>query len=93
MIAKVIVDISSSNVDKVFDYICPFDVKQGDEVLVPFGTRNISGIVIDITETSDVDKENLKEIKQKLDNGIPKQCIILAKFISRKYYTYSCSWI
>ena len=41
MIAEVIVDVLSSNVDKVFDYNIPssLDVVVGDRVDVPFGPR------------------------------------------------------
>ena len=43
MIAKVIVDISNSEVDKIFDYLIPsnFELTVGDRVLVPFGSRSV----------------------------------------------------
>ena len=55
MIAKVIVDISNSEVDKIFDYLIPsnFELAVGDRVLVPFGSRSIEGFCIKITEYSD----------------------------------------
>ena len=48
MIAKVIVDISNSEVDKIFDYIIPsdFELEVGTRVLVPFGNRSIEGFCI-----------------------------------------------
>ena len=50
MFAKVIVDIASSLVDKVFDY--SFDnnsnYQVGMRVLVPFGGRFIEGYIVDI---------------------------------------------
>ncbi len=86
MIAKVIVDIASSKVDKVFDYLCPFFVSVGDEVLVPFGSRKMKGLVTDIVEQSEVDENKLKPILKKLENGVDKKTIELAKFISTNYY-------
>ena len=39
MVASVIVDISTAEIDKIFEYIAPesLGVKKGDRVLVPFG--------------------------------------------------------
>ena len=41
MIARAIVDISTSDVDKVFDYLIPesLDLHVGDRVKVPFGRQ------------------------------------------------------
>ena len=52
MIAEVIVDVSNSNVDKVFDYLVPENsgVELGDRVLLPFGNRTIEGYVIGFKE-------------------------------------------
>jgi len=68
MIAKVIVDISASQVDKVFDYIADDEIKKGQRVLVPFGKRNIEGFVIDIATTSAVDPNLLKPITSVIDS-------------------------
>lgn len=68
MIAHVVVDIPSKNVDKTFDYKIPQDieeiVKVGVRVEVPFGSRKIQGFVIDISEhlSSDIDASKLKSI-------------------------------
>ena len=86
MYAKVIVDISASAVDKVFDYLCPFDVQIGNEVLVPFGGRKISGIIIELNSSTDVSEDKLKPIIKILDGGITKTAVETAKFISSKYY-------
>ena len=70
MYAKVIVDISSSAVDKVFDYdLGEYDeVQVGTRVLVPFGARPIEGIVIDRTDQTDVPKEKIKKIIKPLED-------------------------
>ena len=84
MYAKVIVDISASAVDKVFDYLCPFDVQIGNEVLVPFGGRKISGIIIELNSSTDVSEDKLKPIIKILDGGITATAVETAKFISSK---------
>ncbi len=72
MIAEVIVDVLSSEVDKVFDYIVPSslsaDIGVGYRVLVPFGNRQIEGYIISLKESSDYDLSKLKPIIRKLDN-------------------------
>lgn len=54
MFAKVIVDISNSNVDKLFTYSVPDEthLTPGQRVLVPFGRGNkpIEGFVIELTD-------------------------------------------
>lgn len=67
-VAKVIVDISTSAVDKIFDYLIPHDMplQIGDRVNVPFGSKIIEGYVIDIA-TQDESKYKLKYISARLD--------------------------
>lgn len=60
MIAKVIVDINSKRVDKLFDYYIPehlkSDIVPGQRVVVPFGPRKIQGYVITVTDNAEYDK-------------------------------------
>lgn len=67
-IAKVIVDISTSAVDKIFDYLIPpeMPLQIGDRVNVPFGSKTIEGYVIDIV-TQNESKYKLKYISERLD--------------------------
>lgn len=64
MIAKVIVDVLNSEVDRVFDYIIPETllVNIGDMVTVSFGNRKIDGYVLSFAEQSDFEADKLKEI-------------------------------
>ncbi len=62
MIARVIVDISASDVDRVFDYRAIEGAVRGSRVSVPFGARSIEGYVIDLAETTDVPSDKLKSI-------------------------------
>ena len=70
MIFEVIVDISNSEVDRVFDYIGDESVKVGSRVSVPFGKRNIEGFVINKKKQSNVDETKLKKISKVLDDFV-----------------------
>ena len=52
MVVSVLVEVSSSNVDKCFDYLVPQelenDIRVGVKVNVPFGRREIIGFVLEI---------------------------------------------
>ena len=67
MVYEVIVDISNSETDKVFDYLSPFPVEKGERVLVPFGRRQVEGFVIGVKEKSDC-RYDLKDIMVRLDD-------------------------
>lgn len=89
MIAKVIVDISNSETNRLFDYSIPsnFDLSVGDRVLVPFGNRSVEGFCIKISEFSEGDF-SLKDIIKKLDDKplIKPEMLSLADFMTRKFY-------
>ena len=85
MFYEVIVDISNSEIDKVFDYHAPFSVEVGHRVLVPFGRRQVEGFVIGKKETSAC-RHDIKDIILKLDEYpvILPEMIELAKFMATK---------
>ena len=89
MIAEVIVDISTSEIDKVFDYLIPEDlsINLGDRVEVNFAGRNIEGIVINLKETSSFDFNKLKPINKRLDDftAILPEMIDLMWYMQKKY--------
>ena len=70
MYAEVIVDVLSSEVDKVFDYEIPADmsVKLGSRVMVPFGNRKIEGYVLNIKQTSTLQIDKIKQILKVFEN-------------------------
>ncbi len=88
MIAKVIVDISNSQTDKIFDYEIPsnLDVRKGARVIVPFGPRRIEGFCIDIADESDV--PSLKYIEAVLDDFvcISEEMLALMRYMKDKFY-------
>ncbi len=85
MFLEVIVDISNSEIDKVFDYHAPFSVEIGHRVLVPFGRRQVEGFVVRKKETSTC-KYDIKDIIMKLDEYpvILPEMLELAKFMAGK---------
>lgn len=87
MIYEVIVDISNSQVDKVFDYSGEF-VPVGSRVAVPFGNRLVEGFVVNQKEKSLVDPKKLKSIERVLDDfvAISPQILQLCKFVCKKYH-------
>lgn len=94
MIAKVIVDIASSLVDKVFDYSFEpeMNLQRGMRVLVPFGAREIEGYVIDVASSTDVDPKRLKSVSSKLESFkvINDDQLELAQFMKEKYNIGLC---
>ena len=88
MICEVIVDISSSEIDRVFDYKAPSDVLPGTRVLVPFGGKTTEGFVIGLKEQSDVPEDKLKEIEAVPDPfvAISPDRLELMRFMCRKYH-------
>jgi primosomal protein N' (replication factor Y) len=71
-IAKIIISLSHSDIDKVYDYKIPSEFNNlaiGMEVEIPFGNQIITGFVVDITKESKIEEDRLKEIKNILHNG------------------------
>ena len=65
MYAEVIVDISHTQVDRVFEYRIPseMEIRPGMRVKVPFGKmKDTEGIVIGIKEISDYEPDKIREI-------------------------------
>ncbi|APH05304.1 primosomal protein N' [Bacillus weihaiensis] len=67
--ASVIVDVSSMQTDRAFDYKVPEDLQEflspGMRVIVPFGPRKVQGFVTEVKNHSEFDK--LKPIIELLD--------------------------
>lgn len=92
MIAKVLVEINNINVDKMFDYIVPFEyiekIKIGMRVKVPFASRELEGFVLDLVNNAD-DNYELKEIISIVDTEpiLNNELLHLGQFMSKKYFS------
>ena len=62
VIAEVIVDIASSETDKIYDYLCDDTIVQGSRVRAPFGGKIVAGFVMRLKEKSDYPVEKLKRV-------------------------------
>ena len=86
--AEVIVDIVSSEVDKIFDY-CFYDdeYKLGQRVVVPFGNRKIEGYIIGIKDQTQYDESKVKSIVGKIDDFeiFNKEHLSLMWFMQKRY--------
>lgn len=89
MIAEVIVDIATSELDRIFDYtVNSLPVTAGSRVIVPFGNRKILGFVINLKQTSTLPESKLKPIIRLVEDvpALTKECLDLANYVSNKYH-------
>ncbi len=89
MIAEVIVDVASSQLDKIFDYkaLSP-DIKAGSRVIVPLGNRKTEGFVINLKNSSEFDYDKLKPIIRVVDEipALTEECLKLTEYMHKKYH-------
>lgn len=88
MIFEVIVDISTNNTDRVFDYYGEDFFCIGQRVLVPFANRNVEGFIVGAKEETDVPNDKLKTILWALDDfvAISPEMLSLAEYMQQKYH-------
>ncbi len=89
--ANIIVDISHEKLDKTFQYLIPEElqpqVHAGVMVEIPFGNRNITGYVVEVTEQAEFDVNRMKPITSIKKGGVPIEAslIALAAWMRRNY--------
>lgn len=90
--ADVIIDIAHANVDRIFQYRIPEDmrIEEGQRVIVPFGRGNAckEGYVTRLSDIPGVEESRIKPILRKAEGYtalIPEQ-IRLAAWMSKKYH-------
>ena len=87
------VAISGLSIDMLFDYKIPetfeAQILEGSRVLVPFGTKTYTGIVIENFDELETDIDKIKEIISVADDKpvLTRNLIELAKWISSYYLT------
>jgi len=66
LIIGVLVELSNKNIDKIFDYSVPDNLKDkikvGIRVKVPFGKMELEGFVIEIKNSSDISVKDILEV-------------------------------
>ena len=62
--ANVIVDISASEVDRLFSYAVPegLSLLPGHQVSVPFGPRKVEGFVVSLSDITKVPPEKIRSV-------------------------------
>ena len=79
MIAEVIVDIATSETDRIYDYLCSDELTVGSRVLAPFGGKTVSGFIVNLKEESNLSPERLKKVVP-FSDGLPAinlECLML----------------
>jgi primosomal protein N' (replication factor Y) len=73
-----------------FDYVLPEEmrggvVNVGSMLVVPFGRREILGVVVGLSDSSDVAEEKLLAPLRALELGVPVELVALAEWIAAEY--------
>jgi primosomal protein N' (replication factor Y) len=68
-----------------FDYLRPDGVGVGSMLVVPFGHRDVLGVVVGVAEESAVDDERLVAPREVLDAALPPDLVALAGWIAAEY--------
>ena len=72
-----------------FDYRLPIalreDVTVGSMLVVPFGRREVLGVVVGLAERSELGPDRLLAPLRALDQGVPRELVALAEWIAREH--------
>lgn len=89
--ANIIVDISQEKLDKTFAYRIPSGLREklavGMQVRIPFGARQITGYVVELTDEAEYDTDKIRELTGIVKKSIPieSQLISLAGWMRKNY--------
>lgn len=89
--ANIIVDIYQEKLDKTFQYRVPERLRDrirvGMQVSVPFGSRKLTGYVVELTDEAGYDVTKLKDISDVVAGSVPieSQLIALAGWMRKNY--------
>ena len=86
MIYSVIVDVSASEVDRIFHYKGE-NYSVGSRVLVNFANRIVEGFIVGQQETTDYPSEKIKEIIRPLDDftAVSQNLLQLGEYMRKQY--------
>nr|WP_228099225.1 primosomal protein N' [Granulicatella sp. 19428wC4_WM01] len=93
-IAKVIVDVPSSQTNQTYDYYIPEKLSDqltiGYRIKVPFNTRYVQGFIVDIVASSKMDMP-LKEIEDILDVEpvLTPELIVLGDYLAKNLFAFT----
>ena len=90
MIAEIIINLNSKQLDRTFDYNVPFsmqeNIKIGSRVLVPFGKMKKleEGFVVNFKEDTEYEVKDIAKLEEK--STLNEQKVELAKWLSKRYF-------
>src|SRR5215203_2796930 len=87
-IAKVEPLLTTRNISGPFDYRLPeamSHVEVGSVLLVPFGRRRVVGVVVGLTDRSDLPDGRLAEPLEALEAGVPAELVELGRWVGEEY--------
>jgi primosomal protein N' (replication factor Y) (superfamily II helicase) len=93
--AKVVVDVPAMQTDRLFDYLIPKKwedlIAPGMRVIVPFGPRKVQGFVMEVSETTEIEK--LKELHTVLDLTpvLTKELLEVGNWLTEKTLSFKIS--
>ncbi|MEJ7825452.1 MAG: primosomal protein N' [Solirubrobacteraceae bacterium] len=68
-----------------FDYLCPDGVGVGSVLVVPFGHRDVVGVVVGVADRSELPDDRLAIPRRVLDHDLPPELVELAGWIAAEY--------
>jgi primosomal protein N' (replication factor Y) len=68
-----------------FDYLRPVGVGVGAILVVPFGGRDVVGVVVGLADGSELPDERLVAPRRVLDHDLPTELVELARWIAAEY--------
>jgi primosomal protein N' (replication factor Y) len=68
-----------------FDYLRPQGVGVGSVLVVPFGHRDVVGVVVAVAERSELDDARLVAPRRVLDHDLPPELVELAGWMAHEY--------
>lgn len=92
--ANIIVDISLEKLDKTFQYLVPEELNEtlrpGMQVVIPFGSRKITGYILELTDTPEFDPARMKPILSLSEKAVPIEAQLIELAVWMKE-TYGCT--
>jgi primosomal protein N' (replication factor Y) len=68
-----------------FDYLRPDGAQVGSLLVVPFGRRDVTGVVTSLADRSEIAEERLVAPRRVLPNSVPPELVALAEWMAREY--------
>src|SRR3954452_22617545 len=68
-----------------FDYLAPPGAAVGQLLVVPFGRREVTGVVVGLAESSEVAPDRLPAPRAVLPHTVPADLVELARWMGREY--------